>query len=117
MSISRAFDPPAVGALPGSVAQSVQSSLWQRLKPTYRDRAGDLAWLLVRLGQPDHREHGEACDAIMARPASELAALSGFVGAAPRGPRSAEAAALVAVILEVLMDALASQALRARAAK
>lgn len=117
MSISRAFDPPSHSPLVGAVAQSVQSSLWQRLKPAYRDRAGDLAWLLVRLGQPSHREHDEAVTAIMLRPASELAALSSAVGAAPRSPRSADASALVAAILEVLSAAQASASLQARGAR
>lgn len=112
MSISRAFDPPSQAPLAGAVAQSVQSSLWQRLKPTYRDRAGDLAWLLVRLGQPSHREHDEAIETIMGRPASELAALSSVVAAPSRARRNADASALVAAILEVLSAAQASATMR-----
>ena len=45
-----------------SAVVAVQMSLWRRLsKGRPRGRAGSLAWLLVRLGQPSHREHRNAC--------------------------------------------------------
>jgi hypothetical protein len=51
----------AVKASRGAVV-AVQMSLWRRLsKGRPRGRAGSLAWLLVRLGQPSHREHRNAC--------------------------------------------------------
>ena len=114
MSISRAFDAPSTEPLPAAVAQSVQSSLWQRLKPKYRDRAGDLAWLLVRLAQPEHREHDEACEAIMARSSEDLADLLSVVCAAPRAPRNPSAAAMVRDVASVIETAIASAKLRGR---
>ncbi len=112
MTISRAFDPPSPGALASDVARSVQSSIFQRLRPRYKDRAGDLAWLIVRLGQPEHREHEEAFDLMLARPLSDLTALLSVVRAPARAPRSAAAVALVAAIAEAIETAMASVAAR-----
>jgi hypothetical protein len=112
MSISRAFDPPTPGPLSTSVAQSVQSSLYQRLRKTYKDRAGDVGWLLVRLGQPDHREHDEACQAVNARSLADITAFLAVVRAAPRSRRTPAADDLVRAIADVLELAAAAATMR-----
>ena len=117
MAIRNAFDPVDPLSLGTPAYTSVQASLFNRLRKTRGKTAGDLGWLLVRLGQPDHREHAEACDTIMTRPASELAALSAVVVAARdslKGPGPRE---LCSAILEVLSSAHASAALQAKAAR
>lgn len=115
MAISDAFLPPDPNSLGAPVAQRVQCAIYMRLKKTHGNRAGALGWLLVRLGQPDHREHDEALDTIMTRAPSELAALSSAVGAARAAAKAPGAVELCVAILEVLASAQASASLQARA--
>ena len=117
MAIKNAFDPIDPLSLGTPAYQTVQASIYGRLRKTRGKTAGDLGWLLVRLGQPSHREHEEALETIMTRPASELAALSTVVVAARdslKGPGPRE---LCVAILEVLSSAHASASLQAKAAR
>ncbi len=103
MTISRAFDPPDFAAAAAvDSAKSVQTSLFQRLKKKYGNRAGDLGWLLVRLGQPQHREHGAALDAIVTRPVEELTLFQSLVSAASSAAKTQGARDMCGVILTSL---------------
>ena len=51
-------------ALGVTAPQSVQSSLYQRLKRTWGKRSGAIAWTLVRAGQARHGAHAEAVAAL-----------------------------------------------------
>jgi hypothetical protein len=55
-----ALDAPDASTLLPSATQSVQSSLYQRLRRTRGRRAGQVGWLLVRTAQPDHAAHADA---------------------------------------------------------
>ncbi len=73
-----AFEPPTPGSTGVSFVQTVQSSLYMRLKKTHGSKAGAMAWMLVRLGQPDHDQSLEANEAISRNPA----AISGLLAVA-----------------------------------
>ena len=116
MAIRDAFLPPDFSrSRATSAATSVQCSLYQRLRKSHADRAGALGWLLVRLGQPEHREHDEALETIMTRTPAELAALSSVVGAARAAAKGAGASEICDAILEVMASAQASASLQAKA--
>ncbi len=106
MAIGDAFLPPDFSrSTATAVATSVQCSLYQRLRKSHGNRAGALAWLLVRLAQPDHREHEEAFDSLLSQPMPALAALSTIVGSAraaagPGKPGVRELFDAIAVALE-----------------
>lgn len=63
-----AFDAPEPSTLGVSGIQSVQSSLYLRLRKTYGNKSGTMGWLLVRLAQPEHADHQAAFDALSSRP-------------------------------------------------
>ncbi len=103
MSIKDAFDPPDFTRVrSASAATSVQSSLYQRLRKTRGDKAGSLGWLLVRLGQPDHREFDDALEAIATRPLSDLVAFSALVSGARAAAKAPGASELCDAILNEL---------------
>jgi hypothetical protein len=102
MAIKDAFLPIDPSTLGTPVAQSVQCALYMRLRKTHGKNAGNLGWLLVRLGQPNHREHDEACSAIMTRPSDELATLTIAVTSARTAAKTADARELCVAILDVL---------------
>lgn len=82
-----------------SAVISVQMSLWRRLHPGRSGAdAGALSWLLIRLAQPDHRDHVEACRAISACALPHLAALLSIVRGARDAARSGPARELAARI-------------------
>ncbi len=74
-----AFDPPtplqlsrhrASGALAG-----VQTSLYANLKWRYPVKSGTVAWMLVRLAQPDHEEFSSSRGAISKRDGEDIVLL------------------------------------------
>ena len=76
-----ALSPPTPGTTGTSVVQSVQSSLYQRLRKPRGDRAGTLAWMLIRLTQTDHRDHGDAQASLMTADPATLQLFSSVVSA------------------------------------
>lgn len=102
MGIRNAFDPVDPKSLGTPVYTTVQASLFNRLRKSHGKNAGNLAWLLVRLAQPDHREHDEACQMILARDTAALAALSASVGEARTAARTDAARDMFATIVESL---------------
>lgn len=118
MAIKDAFLPPDFSHSQATLAAtSVQCSLYQRLRKTYANRAGSLAWLLVRTVQPDHREHEEAMAEVMARDAATLAALSLVVSAARAAAKTEDARVMCATILEGLKEATLNARDREKASK
>ncbi len=99
-----AFEPPAPGSTGVSAVQSVQSSLYMRLKKTYGSKAGAMGWILIRLGQFDHPENGDANAALLRNPAalSPLLAVAKATAAAPVVSGRAESAELASNIVEAL---------------
>ncbi len=87
-----------------SAVQSVQSSLYMRLKKTHGSKAGAMGWMLVRLGQPDHEANGDANAAMHRNPAaiSSLLAVARATAAAPVVVRRAESRELAGLIVEAL---------------
>jgi hypothetical protein len=67
-----AFDAPNPLSMLSPAMTSVQSSLYQRLRRSRGSKAGEVAWLLVRLVQRDHRDHKAATEAFDALPPSVL---------------------------------------------
>ncbi len=108
MAIRDAFLPIDPSTLGTPVAQSVQCSLYMRLKKTHGKNAGSLGWLLVRLGQPEHREHDEAIEMIMGRPSADLVALSSVVGSARAAAKTPAARDLCGAVIEVINLAIES---------
>ncbi len=106
MSIKDAFDPPDFTRQNQlNTAKSVQTSLFHRLRKTRGDKAGSLGWLLVRLGQPDHREYDDALEAIGSRPLSDLLAFSALVSGARAAAKAPGASELCDAILSELEGA------------
>ncbi len=71
----RAFDKPAANSLMTPAAQSVQASLYGRLKKKHGNNSGMLGWLLVRAAQPDHKQHAYAIEKLNDQTVADLAAL------------------------------------------
>lgn len=105
MGIRNAFDPIDPSELGPPAYTTVQASLFNRLRKSHGKNAGNLAWLLVRLAQPDHREHEDAIALILERDAASLAALLSIVGAARAAARPPGARAMLAAIVEALETA------------
>ncbi len=85
--------------------QSVQSSLYQRLKRTHGKNAGTVGWLLVRASQPTHRHHADALAALSTLAPPALAALTSTVRAmlgAPTIAGRADSRELAQGIVEAL---------------
>ncbi len=116
MAIGDAFLPPDFSSSRATAAAtSAQCSLYQRLRKSHGNRAGALAWLLVRLAQPDHREHEEACEAVMAQSPADLTALLAVVRVACGAARAPGARDILVAISTVLETAFASATLQERA--
>lgn len=101
-----AFDPPDPATLGTPVVQSVQSSLYQRLRRSKGGKAGSIAWLLVRAGTPKHAAHGEAMTILEGLSAGALAELLAVVrgsGGSPLISGRAACAELVRGIEAVLV--------------
>lgn len=105
MSIRDAFAPLSPDDIGTPAYVSVQASLFNRLRKQHGKNAGNLAWLLVRLAQPDHREHDEACAMIVARDSASLSALLSTVSTARDAARPAGARAMCEAIAEALVFA------------
>jgi hypothetical protein len=103
MTISKAFDPPS-DAPAFSPAQRVQCAIFRRLRPRYRDRAGDLGWLLVRLGQPEHREHEAAVEGVLTRSLAELTYLLEVIRTTRSMAKTADARAFCDAIITIFGD-------------
>ncbi len=100
-----AFDPPDPSSLGTPAVQSVQASLYLRLKKARGNKAGDIGWLLVRLAQPDHPRHEPALAALSALGVGDLRALAVTARAtcaAPKIAARADARELAAAIVEQL---------------
>lgn len=113
MSIRDAFIPAGPDDVGVPFYVSIQASLYNRLRRSRGKAAGSLGWLLVRLGQPGHREHAEAVELVSDRPTADLAALSLIVGAARAAARTAPARELCDAILLELDTASVVSATRA----
>ncbi len=105
MSIATAFDPPDPASLGTPAAQSVQCALFMRLKKTYGNRAGDVGWLLVRLGQPEHRDYEAALESCFRRTVPELTTLSSAVASARTKARTDQTRELLDAIEAALLTA------------
>ncbi len=114
---SKAFDPPIPGTTGVNPVQSVQSSLYLRLKKSRGNKAGTIGWLLVRAGQPEHPRHAEALEALEGLDASGLAEVLAVaratVGALSGKP---DALALARLILDELEGVAGGREGRAMAA-
>jgi hypothetical protein len=96
---------------PGSFVQSVQSSLYMRLRRTYGRSSGALGWLLIRSAQPSHADHHEALMALASRPHEELELLIDAARGTASSPAilaRSEAAAFAAEIVRGLEETLAA---------
>lgn len=82
----------------------MQSSIYARLKKTHGNKSGAMAWLLVRLGQPDHDAYQEAFDALSRNPSalSSLLVVARATAAAPVVGRRKEARELAEEIVTAL---------------
>ena len=117
MGIQNAFDPIAPEDLGPPVFTTVQASLFNRLRSTRGKNAGNLAWLLVRLAQPDHREHDDACTLILAQPLADLTALLSVVSGARAGAKRVAARDMLAAIADALETARAGAHTREKSKK
>lgn len=117
-SFRNAFDPPDPASLAAPLVQSVQCAIYMRLRKTHGNKAGALGWLIVRLGQPEHRDFEESMQLAMAQEPATLAAFSRIVRDARAGARAPGAGSLCDLILDGLGSAEAAASVRAsRAAK
>jgi hypothetical protein len=99
---ARAFDPPDPATLLPSPVQSIQSSLYQRLRRSYGRQAGTVGWLLVRLAQPKHRDHASAVASVSALPRGPLGALAACARATLDAATRPDARELAAGIVTAL---------------
>lgn len=95
---------------------SLQTSLFSRLRRGYGRSAGTLGWLLVRLGQPDHGDYEAACEALRARPSTELLSLLGTVRAARAALAGKPDVDALAGVVAGELEAIATVALAAERA-
>lgn len=110
-----AFRAPTPGSTRTSAQQSVQASLYGRLKRRYGDTAGDVGWLLIRAAQPEHRDHEEARAMLASREADELAFLASVASASVRAMAArAECAALAEAVRKAISDIGITKAAAAR---
>lgn len=110
-TFDRAFDPPTPGTTGVPAAQSVQSSLYLRLKKSRGDKAGAIGWLLVRAGQPEHPRNAAALAAL----ASQGSGLESLLATA-RATRAAPAVAgklasreLAQAVVDAIQDLIAAR--------
>lgn len=102
-----AFDPPDPSSLGTPAVQSVQASLYLRLKKARGNKAGDIGWLLVRLAQPEHPRHESAIAAISALCVADLRGLAATARAtlaAPKISARADARELAGAVVSALDD-------------
>lgn len=82
------FAPPSKASrLAASAPSRVQTSLFGALRPHYAT-SGKVAWMLVRLGQPQHVEHAASMVSLGERGAPELRRLLLAVEASTASPRA-----------------------------
>ncbi len=102
----------------GALAQSVQTSLFQRLRKEHGGPlAGRLAWLLVRSTQERHSDCNDANAALASLPVEKLQTLASAARGARDNLRDRDAAALAGEVAEVLGLKLAARAMAARAGR
>lgn len=100
-----AFDAPDPSSLGTPAVQSVQASLYLRLKKSRGNKAGDIGWLLVRSAQPEHPRHPAALAALSSLGLEGLRALAATARATSAAPKIAarsDARALAQAIVDAL---------------
>ncbi len=89
--------------LAARAAQSVQTSIFQRLRrASGGPLAGRLAWMLIRSAQPDHNDHCEAYTALSILTGAELAVLLKAATGARDSMKDAAARALAGDIVDAV---------------
>ena len=107
-----AFDAPDPATLGTPAVQSVQSSLYLRLKKSKGNKAGDIGWLLVRAAQPEHDRHASALAALSSQGTAgvrALVAVARLTLEAPKissRPDARELARRIVVTLDIIASVL-----------
>lgn len=104
------FDIVLQGPSPDDVArasavaaqQSLQSSLYQRLKRSRGAAAGQIGWMLLRLAQYEHRDHDEAADTFCALSKTDQRALLAIARDAARAMKTSESRELADAVITVM---------------
>ena len=90
-----------------STIRSVQASLYQALRPTFRSNSGHAGWALVRLAQPDHREHLASLETAAKLSTSQRAAcLAAIAKQRAKASRLGEQGKVKVRILDAIANAL-----------